>query len=74
MSAALSLLHSSCMGECCHGKESASVCLREQLRWKKLWDSADMSYRILWSHKHGNLVREMLTHFISLKHVILAFY
>lgn len=72
MSAAISLLHSSYMDECCHGKESTSVCAGEQLRWKKLWDSADMTYGIFWSH--GNLVREMLTHFISLKHVILAFY
>lgn len=36
--------------------------------------SADMRYRILWSHAHGNLVKEVLTHFTSLKHVILAFY
>lgn len=73
MSAAVSLLHKS-VDECCSGKESMSMCPREQWQWKKLWNSADISSRILWSHKHGNSVREMLTHFISLKHVILAFY
>lgn len=36
--------------------------------------SADMTYGILWSDERGNLVKATLTHFISLKHVILAFY
>lgn len=36
MSAAISLLHSSYMDECRHGKESTSVCAGEQLRRKKL--------------------------------------